>query len=73
MTVRVYEVVRFESGLRCDLDAVEKSGLLDGTTVECGICRDAQSVERWAVISDGGDIQISCSACLSLTLERMRV
>ena len=73
MTVRGYEVVRFDAGQRCDLDAVKVSGIVEGRTVECSECKDARGMERWAVICDDGDIRISCSACLSLTLEHTGV
>jgi hypothetical protein len=73
MTVRVYEVVRFDAGQRCDLNVVERSGLVEGRTAKCSECGDVRGAERWAVICDDGDIRLSCSACLSLTLERTGV
>lgn len=73
VAVRVYEVVRFDAGLRCDVDTVYKAGLVEGNSVACAGCRENRGSERWAVICDDGDIQISCSACLSWTLENTGV
>jgi hypothetical protein len=74
MTVRAFEVVKFDAGLRCDLDAVQQSGIVDeGRSVACAGCKDARGTERWALMADDGDVKISCSACLCETLEAMGV